>query len=66
MKQPKLACRYAARYKASRAPTCGCLSCEITWLRKDLDTVRALLYALQHRLREESLAAVFGLLLFVG
>lgn len=29
-------CGYAAKYKATRAPTCGCLSCDLIWATKQI------------------------------
>ena len=30
-RKPMLKCRYADKYKAIRAPTCGCDLCELKW-----------------------------------
>lgn len=28
-------CNYADKYKARRAPTCGCAACEVKWSKRD-------------------------------
>lgn len=33
-------CRYADKYKATRAPTCGCKVCLSKWAAKQLETKR--------------------------
>lgn len=27
-------CSYADKYQAQRAPTCGCLACEVKWAQR--------------------------------
>jgi len=49
----KVACRYARRYKARRAPKCGCVTCELKWASKERSRLWDLLTAVQLRLREE-------------
>lgn len=48
-----LRCRYASRYKGKRPPKCRCATCHITYLKRELDRARAVLYAVQQRLNAE-------------
>ena len=53
MSDPAIRCRHASRYKAANPPNCGCLSCRVKWLTRQVDKLVAFMDNYQAEQRRE-------------